>query len=377
MRTEPHTLLRFCDEITVPVPPLTVQRDFAAAEARMDAAAGMVSAARREAWSDPSSITDVSRRFDPLFDRSLTSWVADLPYPVGSALWAYETKRQNPDAAHRQAFHVWEAYAAFFASVLMSALAQDPILKEDELPQLHHALASVGLDTTRATLGMWSLIVQRLSSRFRARLRNGDADDRSAVLQTFGGISPAGLSRLLDSRIVDLIVDANARRNAWTGHSGLVSESEMQSQTAYLTDRLDELRELVSSTWRELQCVRAGDAYMQHGRVTQKVELVMGANAPFQQAELTVGQMMERGELYLCADGAAQPLLLHHYVVLRGGLGSARYICYFYNRREGSRVRLVTYQLADTSEVTEDAADFADVIEDLLGPDTSPLGPTT
>jgi hypothetical protein len=375
MRTEPHTLLRFCDEVTVPVPPLTVQQDFAAAQARMDAAAGMANAARREAWSDPSSITDVCRRFDPLFDRSLTSWIVDLPYPVGSALWAYETTRQNPHAAHRQAFHVWEAYAAFFASVLLSALAQDPILKEDELPQLRQALAAAGLDITRVTFGTWSLIVQRLSSRFRSRLRNGDADDRSALLQTFGGISPAGLNRLLDSRIVDLIVDANGRRNAWTGHSGSVSESEMQSQTAYLTDRLDELRELVSGTWRELQCVRAGDAYMQHGRVTQKVELVIGANAPFQRAELTVGQMMERGELYLCADGAAQPLPLHHFVVLRGSPGNARSICYFYNRHEGNQVRLVTYQLADASEVTEDTADFVDLIDDLLNRDASPPGP--
>lgn len=379
MRTEPRTLFRFCDELPVPIPPLGVQQDFAVAEARMKAAAGLVSAARREAWSEPSNISEVSRRFDPLFDRSLTSWVADLPYPVGSALWAFETKRPNPDAAHRQAFHVWEAYAAFLGAVLMSALAQDPVLKEEELPRLRHALAEVGLDMTRATFGAWSLIVQRLSSRFRTRLRTGDADEKAALLQNFGGVSPRGLDRLLDARIVDLIADANGRRNAWTGHSGSVSESEVQTQIAYLTDRLEELRELVAGTWRELQCVRAGDAYMQRGQVMQRAELVMGANAPFRQTELIVGQMMERGELYLCADGAAQPLPLQHYVVLRGSPSSARYTCYFYNRRDGDRVRLVTYQLADTSEVTEDAAEFSDVINDLQSgnsghPDPAPEG---
>jgi type I restriction enzyme M protein len=45
MRTEPHTLLRFCDDLVVPLPPLNVQRNFAAAEARMAAAAGLVAAA--------------------------------------------------------------------------------------------------------------------------------------------------------------------------------------------------------------------------------------------------------------------------------------------------------------------------------------------
>jgi hypothetical protein len=311
----------------------------------MAAAAGLVAAARREAWSEPENIGEVSRRLDPLFDRSLSSWVGDLPYPVGSALWAFETKRQNPDAAHRQAFLVWEAYAAFFAVVLMSALAQDPILREAELPRLRQALADVGLDMTRATFGTWSLTVQRLASRFRGRLRDGEADDRAALLQTFGGASEGAITRILDAKIVDLITD---------------------SQIAYLTDRMEELRELIGGAWQELQCVRAGDAYMKRGQVIQKVELVVGANAPFRQTELTVGQMMEKGELYLCADGAVQPLPLQHLVVLRGSPKSARDTCYFYNRREGNEVRLVTYQLADTSEVTEDAADFAAAIDGLL-----------
>jgi type I restriction enzyme M protein len=365
MRTEPRTLLRFCDELTVPLPPLSVQREFAVAEARMSAAVGLVAAARREAWSEPSKIGDVTRRFDPLFDRSLTSWIADLPYPVGSALWAFETKRRNPDAAHRQAFLVWEAYAAFFAAVLMSALAQDPVLKEDELPRLRQALAQAGLDMTRATFGSWSLIVQRLSNRFRARMRDGNADDRAAVLETFGGVSPGTLERILDAKIVDLITDANSRRNAWTGHSGSISDAEMTNQTAYLTDRMEELRELIGGAWRELLCVRAGDAYMKGGQVVQKVELVLGASAPFRQAELTVGAMMERDELYLCGDGAAQPLRLQHFVVLRSTPGNARYTSYFYNRRDGNEVRLVTYQLAETSEVTEDVAEFADAIDGL------------
>jgi len=369
--TEPRTLLRFCDEIVVPLPPLAVQRDFAAAEARIVTAAGLVAAAMREAWSEPANIVEVRRRLDPLFDRSLTAWVAGLPYPVGSALWAFETKRQNPDAAHRQAFLVWEAYAAFFAAVLISALVQDPVIREAELPLLRQALADLGLDMTRATFGTWSVIVQRLAGRFRRRLRGDDADDRAALLQTFGGVSAGALVRILDGKIVDLITDANSKRNAWTGHSGSVSPAEMESQIGYLSDRMEELRELVGDAWQELQCVRAGDASMRHGQVIQKVELVVGANAPFRQTEITVGQMMEHGELYLCADGAAQPLKLQHLVVLRGSPSSARYTCYFYNSRDLNGVRLVTYQLADKSSVTEDAADFADAIDGLIAAESS------
>jgi hypothetical protein len=37
----------------------------------------------------------------------------------------------------------------------------------------------------------------------------------------------------------------------------------------------------------------------------------------------------------------------------------------------------VTYQVTDTSEITEDAAYFADVIDDSLSQDTSPPGANT
>ena len=75
---------------------------------------------------------------------------------------------------------------------------------------------------------------------------------------------------------------------------------------------------------------------------------------------------MDWGELYLCADGAAQPLPLQHFVVLRSTPTDARYTSYFYNRLDGDRVRLVSYQFADRSERTEEFAEFASAVEGLL-----------
>lgn len=141
--------------------------------------------------------------------------------------------------------------------------------------------------------------------------------------------------------------------------------SDHEQQANYLYGRLEELRELLGSTWRELQCVRAGVGYRSGGRTMQKVELVVGSAAPFRQAELEVGELMERGELYLCADGARQPLLLQHFVVLRSSPNDAQYTSYFYNRREGNEVRLVAYQFADAGELTEDFAGFADAFAGL------------
>ena len=62
---------------------------------------------------------------------------------------------------------------------------------------------------------------------------------------------------------------------------------------------------------------------------------------------------MEMGELYLAAENATSPLHLEHLIVLRESPQDSRYTCYFYNRMEGASVRMVSYHLADGSQVTE------------------------
>jgi len=162
--------------------------------------------------------------------------------------------------------------------------------------------------------------------------------------------------------------DANSKRNSWTGHVGAVGNVELVHRVNYLVDRLEESRQLLGSAWRDLPFVRAGSGRKRQGTTHQTVELAVGPNAPFRQDEFEVGDLMEEGELYLCADGALQPLPLQHLVVLRSAPSSAQYTCYFYNRRDGDQVRLVAYQLADQSEVTENVDAFAVAIAGLVGP---------
>lgn len=366
VRTDERSLLRFADETIVPLPPLQVQHELAAAEARLAAVSSLTERARRDMWDGPGRSRQVVSRFDSLFDESLGAWSAEMPFPVASALWTLET-RSTLDARHKQMFLVWEAYAAFTGTVLLSALAQDPALREAELPPLRSALASAGVSMERATLGAWNVITQRLSVRFRGLLASDDLDERARVLQVFGSPSHDTLTRLLSPRVVQLLSGANAKRNEWAGHAGAAGDRELNDQLGYLTARLEELRDEVGSAWRELQCVRAGEGWRSHGQIHQKVELAMGTSTPFRQSELRVGELMDRGDVYLVTDGCAQPLPLQHLLVLRQSPDSARYACYFYNRMQGEKVRIVSYHLADRSDVTEEAADVAEAVHDLLG----------
>jgi hypothetical protein len=366
VRTEPHALMRFLDEILVPLPPLIRQEALGVADGRLEAAGRIAERARRELWERPGLDKRIVARFAPLFEESLKKWGDDLPYPVASALWTLESKRLNVDAAHKQMFLVWEAYAAFTATVLLSALAQDSALRHDELPKLRDALSTAHLSMERATLGSWSAIVQRLSSCFRKLLASEDSDELARVLQLFGSPTFDTLQNLISRDVVRLIEDANAKRNLWEGHPGAASEPELQEHLRYLDDRLEELRGDVGPAWRELRLVRAGDGSLRSGQINQKVELAVGPNAYFQQAEMRVGQLMEKGELYVASDGAARPLRLEHFFVLMASPDKARYSWYFYNRLEGQNVRLVSYHLADQSEITGHLKDVILALKGLL-----------
>ena len=100
--------------------------------------------------------------------------------PFATALWT-PTSRTSIDDRQRQIFHTWESYAAFLATVLLSALRQDADLAEVE---------GEAVECTRwkgPQCGTPSLPIRRvggcdprLSARFR-KLLNADPDDRAAL----------------------------------------------------------------------------------------------------------------------------------------------------------------------------------------------------
>ena len=64
------------------------------------------------------------------------------------------------------------------------------------------------------------------------------------------------------------------------------------------------------------------------------------------------------GDLYLAKDGSQSPLPLGQFVQLRAAPQDAQYTTYFYNRTEGTRVRMVSYQHGPESEIHDDAEGF-------------------
>ncbi|MFL0562184.1 class I SAM-dependent DNA methyltransferase, partial [Kocuria rhizophila] len=353
----PGVLMQWADELIVPVPDHSTQLALASADKTLASFEAELEALRESVWASPDSAEEVVDRIAGAFDESFSSWLDQLPFPVASALWTAETAKP-PGEQQRAYIHAWEAIVTFHATVLLSASRTDLGQSGEVEAAIRRALHDQHLSIERASFGTWVIIVERVTKEIRRALEDGDADEVARVRRAFGGLSRTGIERLISKRLVMKFNEVNRKRNRWLGHTGYTSEDEWKSQVLSLRSDLSELRQILGNVWTHLLLVRAGSSQLRRDGRLQAAEVVVGTRSPFVTQDFRVGEEMVHGDLYLVRDGSESPLRLGHFVQLRAAPSSAQYTTYFYNRTEGARVRMVSYQYGPDSEVQDDLQTF-------------------
>lgn len=358
-------LMRLADSLIIPIPEIQLQSEIANANSHLTAAKALIDTSVEQIWANPTSIRESLSRVDPIFDKSLRRWAADLPYPIASAIWTLETLEHDTRASHDQIFRVWEAYAAFAGTILLSALRQDPALAGTELPALRRVLQEKGAGMTHASLGGWKIIVERISSIYRTRLNGSDLGERAEAVAAFSGIPRQSIMKVIDVKVIRLLDQAIQKRNSWLGHAGTTTDDEREAQLVEMRSILAELQGALGASWNDFRCVRAGGIEQIKGQMFQDVELLKGLETPFKVERIQVAAPMDKGGLYIVGSESARPLLLEPTMILHSSPGKVRTTCYFYNRTEASGIRMVTYQLSEHSEVVEKNVELSALISDL------------
>lgn len=361
LRSDPRSLTRWADELLVPVPDPSVQLALASADERLGSFQAELSTQRAGIWDSPESADDVVSRIAGAFDDSLTAWLDQLPYPIASALWTAESA-QTVGEKQRAYLHAWEAIVTFHATVLLSASRSDPGSSSETEAAIRQTLHEQRLGIEKASFGTWVVIVEKTSKNLRSALENGDADDVARVRRAFADLGRADIERLISKAVVKKFNELNGKRNRWSGHAGYTSEQELRAQVDTLVSDLRELRGLLKNVWSQLLLVRPGSAKRRRDGLVQMAEVAVGTRTPFAAREFAVGEHMFDDELYLVRDRSQSPLRLGHFVQLRTAPSSAQFTTYFYNRTEGTSVRMVSYQYGPESELQDDVeslrADF-------------------
>lgn len=364
LRSDASSLMRWADELFVPVPDLSVQAALASADERLASFQTGMNAHRASIWSSPESAEEVVNKVAGAFDDSISTWLEELPFPIASALWTAETA-VSPGAKQRAYIHAWEAIVTFHATVLLSASRSDPGNSSEVEGAIRQTLHEQHLGIERASFGTWVVIVEKTAKSLRDALENGDADDVARVRRAFGDLGQTGIERLISKDVVKKFKELNGKRNRWLGHTGYTSEEQWLVQADSLVSDLRELRGLFGNVWSQLLLVRPGSARRGREGLMQTAEVAVGTRSPFKTREFAVGDHMIDDELYLVRDGSQSPLRLGHFVQLREAPSSAQFTSYFYNRTEGSHVRMVSYQYGPESELQNDAESFRAEFGDL------------
>jgi hypothetical protein len=202
------------------------------------------------------------------------------------------------------------------------------------------------------------VIAEKTSKDLRQALDSNDPDDVARIRNAFADLSQTGIERLISKDVVKKFKELNSKRNRWSGHTGYTSDDEWTAQVASLVSDLTNLRQLLGNVWSQLLLVRADSNKRTRDGTVQRAEVAIGTRSPFRTANFSVGEAMIDGELYLVREGSQSPLRLAQFVQLRAAPRNAQYTTYFYNRTEGNRVRMVSYQHGPESELQDDVENF-------------------
>jgi type I restriction enzyme M protein len=357
LRSDPKSLMRWADELIIPVPARSTQLALASVDERLGSYHAELNRQRESIWATPESAAEVVSRIANAFDESVSSWLDQLPFPIASALWTAETAT-SPGDQQRAYLHAWEAIVTFHATVLLSATRRDPGGTSDVEAAIGQTLREQHLGIERASFGTWVVIVEKTSKDLRRALESNEPDDVARIRNAFGDLSQTGIERLISKDVVKKFKELNSKRNRWSGHTGYTSDDEWKAQVASLVSDLTNLRQLLGNVWTQLLLVRAGSAKRMRDGYVQNAEVAVGTRSPFRTQDFSVGEAMMDGELYLAREGSQSPLRLGQFVQLRAAPRNAQYTTYFYNRTEGTTVRMVSYQHGPESEVQADAESF-------------------
>lgn len=358
---------RIADNLLVALPNLPVQREMARTERALAAARRHLVDSRRELWNDPKRRSDIYREASRLIPSAdLAEWAAILPFPMASALWTYESKGDsNLHARRAQMFHFWDATIEFHATVVLSALLQDRSGLEQELPALAAQFSKVGLSPEHGTLGVWHIVLQRLTKRYRTALTGMDTDEQARVRAAFADAPPDFLDTLLSTDLTKLLGEVIHLRNTWNAHSGATTENLMKEQLGTLTGHVHTLRNLIGAGWQDFPLVRAGAARIRNGVFHHDVDLAMGPNAPFRQKQIPSNVALEEDGLYLLRREGGSALPLAPLVELKPADFGSNSACYFYNRLQAENIRFVAYHEVAESESFKKAAPTASLVAAL------------
>jgi hypothetical protein len=312
-------------------------------------------------WAHPSQAEKQIQQLRRVnHEDTLESWLEGLPFPLASILWRYRASNGSTKDKNEILLHFFEAVAEFWATIYLSAAKSDREFWADHVDSLAETVERGKLSFDQATFGLWKCVTEFLSTKFR-KLLNDDADRCTAMFRTN---SRDVLEMLFDRRLLTVLQTSNSIRNN-QAHGGVASGRDIEIAHAQLTDLMQTCRSVMGMTWERYELVQPGECRFVSGQFGYKVRRLMGTRTPFATVERKTVEGMEDGALHLLDPDGERALKLIAFIRVMPSPKTEANACYFYNRRQASNQKFVSYHFEADSEIEEFYADTLAALEGM------------
>lgn len=356
--------LDFLSQLYVPIPEAQKQEQILEAHHLIEAETARLRQMGSELWSAPNRSVEVAllaRRYATRSD--LAAWSESLPYPLAISLRTVHAFQDDDEKASRQLVHFWEATAAFLANYLISAFVSASDLWAEEVPQLRSALKEGNASFERATLGTWKITVERLSRTLRDLRRSDDPDQRDRISRILGRPPEHLIERILDPELSRLLGELSFLRNKVDGHGGTMTPAIARQVRNQFNARTEDLRDILGYGWSDFPLVRQKSIDLDDSGYSVTAEVLVGPTVPFVTRNFATPEPLRKTQLYLLGDDGL--VRLAPFVQLGRATEDPEATCWFYNRRETTGVRLVTYQAARENDITRNDDALETILRDI------------
>jgi len=344
------------------LPDLSTQENVVQTSTRVEALEAELSGLKNRLWNAPrgwKSVRDEAARVNK--EERFPDWLETLPFPLASILWAYHALSDAPKDQYERLDHFFEALAEFTATILLSGFSTDRELLHSEWAAVSNDMERYHQSIEVSTFGAWVSIAGHFSNLARRMLSAG-GDDRGRCCEFFRLSDPDPLLRIFSGKVIGLMQNANAKRNDWIGHTGIVGEEQAKQRLAVLEGYLTELRSTLGDAWSHLNLIIPRGMKQQQGVFHISADCVMGVKTPFVSATFKLDHSVEDGRLHLIGQEERSALQLLPFVRIMPSPSTAQNACYYFNRIEAGKSRYVSYHFERDSDVLVDLPDLVEAI---------------
>ena len=336
---------------------------------------------RRELWSNPKSMSEVDSHLNKLSKRlsvdimpqaaiSLDQWFETLPFPLASILRAWQaTSSLDYKTRYEHLLHFFEAAAEFISVILLSAFSSNIEFFSEHRTKLITAWKKQNISLERASFGTWKIAVEYLGKQTR-NLLSAEKDKRSLCAEIFADPSLDFAQMLSNQELAAIISAGNKMRNDWSGHGGIVGESEAKLRNEKLLSEVHKLRDIMADSWTRIEMIQCLGCKPRRGKFDNEVAILKGSNSEFLKETRPMSSWLDVERLYLISNESDRPLLLLPLVNIGPSPNSAKNACYFYSRVEQDGLRFVSYHYVDQSERKDKFDDASNAISFLTNRDS-------